>query len=72
MAISNIYTLSESVQISAETKEIAFTNLEIWKELVDKGESFEVVKNLVYSSLILFYNIVLKKKDREVKSYEIQ
>ena len=33
-----------------------------WRTILDEeGESIEVVKNLVYASLILFYNLILKK-----------
>jgi len=33
-----------------------------WERMLhEDGESLEVVKNLVYASLILFYNLILKK-----------
>ena len=33
-----------------------------WKKILEeKEESPEVVKNLVYASLVLFYNLILKK-----------
>jgi hypothetical protein len=33
-----------------------------WEKIhVEDGERIEVVKNLVYGSLILFYNLILKK-----------
>lgn len=32
-----------------------------WEKIREDGESIEVVKNLVYASLILFYNLILKK-----------
>jgi len=32
----------------------------------------EVVKNLIYSSIVLFYNIVLKNLDEKVKDFTIQ
>lgn len=40
--------------------------LQNWREIKggdneEEGEHIEVVKNLVYSSLILFYNLILKK-----------
>lgn len=66
LAISNIYTLSKSIQISNETKEFAFLVLQTWKKIYDEEkENIEVVKNLVYSSLILFYNIILKKGNQK-------
>ena len=49
-------------QISPETKDFAFRVLLYWRKILDdEGESIEVVKNLVYASLILFYNLILKK-----------
>ena len=69
LAISNIYTLSEKAEICESTKQLAFDILTRQKEM---EENPEVVKNLVYSSLILFYNIVLKNKDPEVASFAIQ
>lgn len=58
-------------QINPETKDFAFRVLLNWKEIMKgstgnedeegQGESPEVVKNLVYASLILFYNLILKK-----------
>jgi len=59
LAISNIYTLSEKLEISEITKNIAF---EILKKQKDFDEHEEVVKNLIYSSLVLLYNMILKKQ----------
>ena len=63
LAISNIQTVSKNVMtlISAQTKDFAFQVLLNWKQKQQDGESEEVVKNLVYASLILFYNLILKK-----------
>ena len=64
LAVSNIQTVSKRVnsQIDSETKDFAFSVLLRWKEIRDKEhECEEVVKNLVYASLILFYNMILKK-----------
>ena len=63
LAISNIQTVSKKVmtQISAQTKDFAFYVLLNWEKIREDGESIEVVKNLVYASLILFYNLILKK-----------
>lgn len=64
LAISNIQTVGKRVmtQINPETKDFAFRVLLYWRKILDEeGESIEVVKNLVYASLILFYNLILKK-----------
>jgi hypothetical protein len=64
LAISNIQTVSKRVttQIDAQTKDFAFSVLLNWKKIRDEEkECIEVVKNLVYASLILFYNLILKK-----------
>ena len=73
LAISNIQTVGKKVmtQINPETKDFAFRVLLNWKEIMNgtamggegerEGESPEVVKNLVYASLILFYNLILKR-----------
>lgn len=63
LAISNIHTVSKKVmtQISPQTKDFAFYVLLNWEKIQEEGESIEVVKNLVYASLILFYNLILKK-----------
>ena len=48
--------------ISAQTKDFAFSVLLNWEKIhLENGERLEVVKNLVYASLILFYNLILKK-----------
>ena len=61
MAISNIFTQSNDVTIKEDTKQFAFTVLETWKNMRDvEGKDEEVIKNLVYASLILFYNLLLK------------
>ena len=60
MAISNIFTRSGRNTISDQTQEFAFTVLERWKHERDvEGVNEEVIKNLVYASLILFYNVLL-------------
>jgi hypothetical protein len=64
LAISNIQTVSKKVmtQINPETKDFALKVLLNWMKILDdEGETIEVVKNLVYASLILFYNLILKK-----------
>jgi len=64
LAISNIQIVSKKTtsQISAQTKDFAFSVLLNWKQIRDEDkECIEVVKNLVYASLILFYNLILKK-----------
>ena len=67
LAISNIQTVGKKVmtQINPETKDFAFRVLLNWKQMEKdgekEGESGEVVKNLVYASLILFYNLILKR-----------
>jgi len=62
LAVSNIFTLAGKVQLSQETKEFAFYVLENWRKIEEEEkEHIEVVKNLVYASLILFYNLILKK-----------
>ena len=64
LAISNIQTVSKKVmtQISAQTKDFAFSVLLNWERILnEEKQSEEVVKNLVYASLILFYNLILKK-----------
>mmetsp|Transcript_20951 Transcript_20951/g.32461 ORF Transcript_20951/g.32461 Transcript_20951/m.32461 type:complete len:161 (+) Transcript_20951:4242-4724(+) len=49
-------------QISVQTKNFAISVLTNWEKLLNEdGESIEVVKNLIYASLILFYNLILKK-----------
>jgi hypothetical protein len=49
-------------QINPETKDFALKVLLNWMKILDdEGETIEVVKNLVYASLILFYNLILKK-----------
>ena len=65
MAISNIYTLCPNkVKIREETKNFAKWILKSWKEKqAEKETPDEVVKNLVYASLILFYNILLKESN---------
>jgi len=65
LAISNIYTLSKDPQINNETKEFAFYVLQYWKTIQqEEKEEEEIVTNLVYSALILFYNIVLKRPEQ--------
>ena len=61
MAISNIYTQSRNVNIVDSTKEFAFTILESWKQFIEvEKQNPEVIKNSVYASLILFYNLLLQ------------
>lgn len=71
LAISNVYTLSKDDPSQKkrlppidETKKFAFRVLREWRAIQEgdgeNGENVEVVKNLVYSSLILFYNLILK------------
>ena len=44
-------------------------NIKTLKQLLEKAENREVIKNLVYASLILFYNILLKDhKEKSVDS----
>lgn len=68
MAISNIYTLSKkAITINEETKEFAFRVLKTWRQIKDQEkENIEVVKNLVYGSLILFYNLILQKQSKDM------
>jgi len=67
LAISNIYTLSKKVDISMETQEFAFRILRSWKTIQEEDkENAEVIMNLVYASLILFYNILLRKPQRDI------
>ena len=72
MAISNIFTQSKDVEIKEVTKEFAFEILETWRYKRDvDGRDPEVIKNLVYASLILFYNLLLKdftKGDVNIKN----
>ena len=74
MAISNIFTQSTDVTIKEESKEFAFRILETWKHMRDEeGQNEEVIKNLVYASLILFYNLLLKdftKGDANVQNQQ--
>jgi hypothetical protein len=48
--------------ISQDTKDFALHVLEHWKKLDEKEQ---VVMNLVYSSLTIFYNITLRKPSKE-------
>jgi len=62
MAISNFITQSKKQTINHETQEFAIYVLENQKEVYSKGpdkQNKEVVKNTVYASLILFYNLFL-------------
>lgn len=72
MAISNIFTQSKDVEIKEDSREFAFRILEEWKHMRDnEGQNEEVIKNLVYASLTLFYNLLLKdftKGDFNVKN----
>ena len=64
LAISNIQTVSkrQTSLISSQTKDFAFSVLLNWRKILnEEGECMEVVKNLVYASLILFYNLILQK-----------
>ena len=63
LAISNLYTLG-GAEISGETKEFGFWILANWRKIHEQ-EHIEVVKNLVYSSLILFYNLILRKNNQK-------
>lgn len=61
MAISNIFTQSKECRVSEPTEEFAFHVLKNWKDMRDEyNQNEEVVKNLVYASLILFYNMLLQ------------
>lgn len=63
MAISNFITQSKKQTINHETQEFAIYVLENQKEVYSKGpdkQNKEVVKNTVYASLILFYNLFLQ------------
>lgn len=67
LAISNIYTLSKHISIRMETKEFAYFVLRNWKRIYEEEkENIEVVKNLIYASLILFYNLILKKSNKDI------
>jgi hypothetical protein len=62
LTISNLYTMNQKVVISQDTKDFALYVLEHWKNLDEKEQ---VVMNLVYSSLTIFYNITLRKPSKE-------
>lgn len=67
LAISNIYTLSKKVDISEDTQDFAFHILRDWHYIQnEERESPEVVMNLVYSSLILFYNVILRRPQKDI------
>ena len=61
MAISNIFTQSEGGRVSEQTESFALDVLKSWKHMRDEQkQNEEVIKNLVYASLILFYNMMLQ------------
>jgi hypothetical protein len=63
MAISNIFTLCPTkVDIQHYTEQFAERVLTSWKQMMQEEKAHpEVIKNLVYASLILFYNILLHR-----------
>ena len=71
MAISNIFTHSKdtTLKIAPQTKEFGFEVLRTHYYMrKEKNENEEVVKNLVYASLILFYNCLLQQFKEAEKS----
>ena len=63
LAVSNMFTLSQEVDVSEKTKEFALHVLQNWKEI----DAEAIIKNnLVYAALILFYNIILKEHNLDL------
>lgn len=72
LAISNIFAQSEKASILSDTKDFAFLTLKSWRQFLadcPEDNSMQVIRNLIYGALVLFYNI-LQKRQGSVKIEE--
>ena len=53
---------SKRPSISQDTRAFAFYILKEWGSLVEAGEHPELIRNLVYASLVLYYNLIFSRK----------
>jgi hypothetical protein len=49
-------------KIRVETREFALNLIKNWQQLDAKGENKELIRNLVYSAIILFFNLIYLRK----------
>lgn len=72
LVISNIYATADRGEILPDTLAFALESLRNWRLFLSESsepDSIHVIKNLVYSSLLLFYNM-LQKSGMSTKAEE--
>jgi hypothetical protein len=66
LGVSNLYmTITENLirgrsppRIGSNTREFALNVLKGWEKFENKGENKELIRNLIYSAIVLFYNLI--------------
>lgn len=68
LTVSNIYInhynerTGKNVEVQAGTKTYGLTVIKYWDNILKKGEHPEQVRNLIYSSLVLWFNLTFMRK----------
>jgi hypothetical protein len=53
---------SNNIEVLPATKTFGLTVIKYWDNILKKGEHPEQVRNLIYSSLVLWYNLTFMRK----------